>query len=108
MLPDIGKDVSGDRDNSSPNLELDFSVDAETIFDQIDFCTPSMVPLSPNDFVMPYILKYKDYFKCKISKLKYDFVDSALCVHSFSRLKLIAFKICPTVPLSFPCIAATS
>ena len=28
-------------------------------------------------------------------------------VHSFSKLKLIAFKICPTIPLSFPCIVAT-
>ena len=66
-LPKTDPDAPGGGDGSSQNLEFGFVEDvAEMIFDQIDFWTPSIVVLSPNDFVIPYILIYKVRFKYKI------------------------------------------
>ena len=82
-LPDIDSDIAGVSDDSSWSLEIGFpDEEAETIFDQISFCTPSILLLSPSDFVIPYIL-YKASFKFKISKLKFDSVDLAFCPFIF-------------------------
>ena len=83
-LPNIDPVAVGDGDNSSWQLEINLPEDeAKSIIDQMVFCTPSMALFSPNDFVIPYI-SYNVYFKCKILKLKLDFVDMAFCPFIFS------------------------